>query len=685
MPKINCLPKEISELIAAGEVIERPASIIKELVENSIDAKATRITVEIKRGGISYIRVTDNGCGISGEDLPIAFIRHATSKVSTKEDLDSILTMGFRGEALPSIAAVSKVEIISKETDEISAYRFKIEGSEEGEIIPAGAPNGTSIIVRDLFYNVPARIKFLKKDVTEGNAVAAILERLALANPDVAITFIRDGNVKFSTIGDGSLLTVVRLLMGSEFSSEMIEVSWDDGFVKVYGYIIKPTSSRANRASQHFIINGRYVRSHTCRIALEEAYGQRLMSARFPACVLSIEMKADKIDVNVHPAKLEVRFSDEKSVYNSIYAACRFALQENEAPQPKRFNPLDITSDIIEKDDISTLTKPLEAVLPDIKQEQVAETITAIKQVFSVNEKEEKPLFSSLSYVKEKSDKATEIMPNTSMLDAFVEDAEAFDIEKAKREYFPNETPEPLRDYNIADVFDSSQSSKKELEQESLIEESSKAVQASNENNIPTQTKPVCFSYDTIDFRVIGEIFSCFIVCSTSNELLLVDKHATHEKMLYNKLKRNLDEKSRQLTLNNKAVVLNGDDYRTVCENLSIIAEFGIIIDDMGDGTIVVKEMPLILVDFKLSEIIDDIISNLRNNKISITPAVLDEMLFSVACRCAVMSGDRSSYEDLRKLADAAINGEAKYCPHGRPTTVRMTDSEVRKMFGRTH
>ncbi|MBQ4538514.1 MAG: DNA mismatch repair endonuclease MutL, partial [Oscillospiraceae bacterium] len=333
MSKINILPQSVAELIAAGEVVDRPSSIVKELVENAIDAGASRISIEIKNGGVSYIRVSDNGSGIAKEDLPLAFIRHATSKITERLDLDAISTLGFRGEALPSIAAVSRVKVTTRTADQAVGSCYIIDGSGQAEQTDCGCAVGTVIEVRDLFYNTPARMKFLKKDVTESNAVASLIDRLALANPSVAFDFLRDGKRALQTPGDGKLFSAVRIVCGAEVASGMIPVDYTGEGISVKGLISRPSVSRTTRSLQTFFINSRYVRSKTCAAAVEEAYKNRMMTGRFPACIIDLKIDCSLVDVNVHPAKLEVRFSDERSVYNTVYRACMQTLSESEQKQ----------------------------------------------------------------------------------------------------------------------------------------------------------------------------------------------------------------------------------------------------------------------------------------------------------------------------------------------------------------
>lgn len=329
MPSINLLSQEISELIAAGEVIERPCSVIKELVENSIDSGARHITVEIKNGGTTYMRVTDDGCGMSFDDVPKAFLRHATSKISSKEDLDNILTLGFRGEALASVAAVSRVEVMTKQKDETYGTLYNIEGSVESFHDKGGCPDGTTIIIRELFYNVPARRKFLKKDITESNAVSQILQKITMSHPDIAFKFIRDNRVEFNSSGDGELFSAVYAVYGRDFARDLINVEYEYGGIRVTGFTVKPLYSKNNRSFQNFFVNGRYVHSKLCSAALENAYENMIMTGKFPACIMMIELPPASMDVNIHPTKAEVRFTDEKTVSDAIFFAVKNALMND--------------------------------------------------------------------------------------------------------------------------------------------------------------------------------------------------------------------------------------------------------------------------------------------------------------------------------------------------------------------
>ena len=341
MPKINVLPKHLAELIAAGEVVERPASVVKELLENSIDAGADKVTVEIKNGGISYIRITDNGCGIAREDIRNAFVSHATSKISTADDLNSIFTLGFRGEALASVSAVARVEVMTKTSDEEIGTRYVIENGDEILLDDAGCPEGTTIMVRDLFFKTPARMKFLKKDVTEANAVASVIDRIALSHPEISFRFIREGKQVLITSGNGDLLTSVREIFGKDFSSDLIPAEYSDKGIKVSGYVSKPTASRPNRNMQFFFLNNRLIKTGTGSAALSEGYKNSIMVGKFPSCILNIEINPSLVDVNVHPAKTEVRFSDERPIFNAVYCACKNALSAGDSPKKAVINTKD--------------------------------------------------------------------------------------------------------------------------------------------------------------------------------------------------------------------------------------------------------------------------------------------------------------------------------------------------------
>lgn len=609
MAQIRVLPKEVSELIAAGEVIERPASIVKELVENSIDAKATAITVEIQNGGIRFIRISDNGCGISSADAPTAFLRHATSKVQGAKDLDNIGTLGFRGEALASIAAVSKVELMTKTADEELGTYLRINGSEVIEVREAGCPLGTTITIRDIFYNVPARLKFLKKDVTEANAVASIVEKIALSHPEISIKLIRDNKVVFHTPGDSKLISAIYTVFGREFAQNMISVDYELQGIRVTGFIGKPMFHRANRSMQHFFINGRYTKTRTCGIALEEGYKGAMMVGKFPACVLELSMPFDRVDVNVHPAKIEVRFVDERAVFDAVYFATKSA---------------------IATDGNLTTVKETPEIKPDIA------TPFANKWASSVQEsipEVSKPKIGLKEFAKMRSE-AKDIRT-------------VFEVNSPKVETKEVVTKEPTK---IAEVI------------------------TDNKNE---EVKP-------LSVKVIGELFATYILVQLQDEFIIIDKHATHERILYNKLKANCQNLDKQLLLNPVTVVLSRQEHEIVLEKLSLLEGLGFIVEDFGGLSVILRSVPAVCDSYHAKEMFLEIASSLLQNRKAKLPEMVEDILHRIACRSAVKANDKNNIAELSELVDTILNDEeVRYCPHGRPVMIRYTKKEIEKLFGR--
>lgn len=670
MGRILKLDKSVAELIAAGEVVERPSSIVKELVENSIDAGAGRITVEIRNGGTSYIRVTDDGGGIPREDVPTAFVRHATSKVYTKEDLEAIGTMGFRGEALPSVAAMSRVEVLTRVEEELSGTRYVIEGMEEVERSDAGCPVGTTIVVRNLFYNTPARMKFLKSDTVEGNTIAALMDRLALANPQISFRFIRDGDTKLSTPGDNNLLSAIRVVCGSEVAASMIAVSHRIGSIVVEGYISKPGYSKPTRSIQHFFINNRYIRSKTCTLALEEAYKTRLMGGRFPLCVLKVALPYHEVDVNVHPAKIEVRFSDEKAVYDGVYSACKLALDELEKVAIGQSKPK-LNWFSLEDQDYSdrqqSLSVKAEAVRPVMNPHttELRSTPVTASQI-----KEYSQRYTSTGYKPTTTNENSRIHTEDSIHKSSIKQASQTSVLYTPSVMDEVDLPsDKLSSFNA--VANQSISVVVELQE--------------SEKHLPVPTEVVAVVEEiTPSFEVIGELFHTYIVCQTNNAMVLIDKHAAHERYLYSRIKDEVNTSQRQLSLLNHVVTLDAQEYLLLLDHLHTLSELGIVADDFGGNSLIIREVALALATIPIKELLADIAQKIRNHNNDMTPSRLDELLFSMACRCAVMAGDKSSPAELHKLAAIALApGGARYCPHGRPTTVELSERDIQRMFGR--
>ncbi len=645
MPKINVLPKHLAELIAAGEVVERPASVVKELLENSIDAGADNITVEIKNGGISYIRITDNGSGIERADIRNAFVSHATSKIATADDLNGIFTLGFRGEALASVSAVARVEVMTKTADDDCGTRYVIESGEEISLDDAGCPKGTTIIVRDLFYKTPARMKFLKKDVTEANAVAGVVDRIALSHPEISFRFIREGKQTLITGGNGDLYSCIREIFGKEFSSGLIPAEYSTNGVKVSGYISKPVASRPNRNMQFFFINNRLIKTGTGSAALSEGYKNSIMVGKFPSCVLNIEIDPSLVDVNVHPAKTEVRFSDEKQIFSAVYYACKNALSAGDTPKQVKE---------IAKDYYKEPEKPAE-------QLKITPEAPAPKADFwqHIPKKQEStpavPV--TMPVIKEQPVVKINIPP--------VKQAE-IQREISSVADFHSPDTKPQKEEKIEDILLNSPSVQKNPEP---------AVQVKEVTNS---------DFNEEDFRLIGEAFMTYIMCEYKSKLVIIDKHAAHERIIYEKLKNENGERTPQLLLLPVTVTLSKEEYSAVLENLQLINDAGFDAEDFGSGCIIVRECPMELSADDVEDVLCEIAGRFVEKKQDVMFEKLDWIFHSVACRSAIKAGNFTSRLEMERFAKQLLSmPDIRYCPHGRPVLIEMTQRELEKNFGR--
>ncbi len=642
MPKINVMPKHLAELIAAGEVVERPASVVKELLENSVDAGADTVTLEIRNGGITYIRITDNGCGISREDIRNAFVSHATSKITTADDLNSIMTLGFRGEALASVAAVAGVEVLTRTKGESTGTRYCIEFGRETLLDDAGCPEGTTITVRDIFLKTPARMKFLKKDVTEANSVAAVMDRIALSHPEVSFRFIREGKQVLMTSGSGDKLTCIRDVFGKEFASQLIPCENEQNGVKVTGYISKPAFSRPNRNMQFFFLNNRYVKTGTGSAAVSEGYKGSMMVGKFPSCVLYIEAEPDSVDVNVHPAKTEVRFSDERPVFNAVYGACKTALEKGDSPKQIVHNQKPQTPST--RDFTTAPAKPPEQIKLPVSKPDFWQHIPAGK-------KEEKPVkysAPSVSTVVTAKAPERELPPDDgridSMDDILLNSRPASAPKKEAPVAAPVSAPEPASPV------------------------------------IPTDMN----EFEEEQFRLVGEAFMTYIICEYKKKLIIIDKHAAHERIIYERLKKENGERSAQLLLAPVTVELTKEEYACVLENLELINSSGFEVEDFGSGCVIVRECPMELYPDDIQEVITEIAGRFVEKKQDVMFEKLDWIFHSVACRSAIKAGNFTSKLEMERFAKQLLNmPDIRYCPHGRPVLIEMTQRELEKNFGR--
>lgn len=686
MGRINVLDKHVAELIAAGEVVERPSSVIKELVENSIDAGATAITVEIKNGGTTFMRVSDNGCGIMREDVKIAFLRHATSKVKVENDLDSIATLGFRGEALASISAVSHLELITKSSNEEIGTRYVIAGGEEVSFDDAGCPDGTTFIIRDLFYNIPARMKFLKTDVGEGNAVSNVIDKIALSHPEVSITYIKDSKQALKTAGDGKLLSAIYSVYGRDFASGMIPVDYELNGVTVKGYLSKPQNARPNRNMQNFFINGRFVKSRTAMAAVEEACKGSVMVGKFASCVLNIEIAFEAVDVNVHPSKIEVRFVNERPVFDAVYHAVKSALHSGDTRKnavftqskpTKKVNPFELAQKVFRERDEANSVKVATPVFentvvkskPTIKAEQDPFLLLDEPVKIEVN----KPISFSSSL----SDSAKPVKQYSDAISVKVEDKK-IEEEKTKttvsgiKTDFVEQTPAFVEDTVNGDVTYTKKS------------ENLNPIAQEYKSEEVEEIKPLIEeSPDT--FKYIGEAFKTYIIIEKNNkELILIDKHAAHERIIYERLKVEKGSGYSQMLLQPIAVTLNKIDYNSVINNIDVFDEAGFEVEDFGNGMILVRSAPQYLENEDIEQTVIEMSGYLTENKTDIRTEQMDWIYHNVACRAAIKAGNISTDRELIDIARRLESDETlRYCPHGRPLCITLSKYEIEKQFGR--
>lgn len=635
MARINVLPKEIYQLIAAGEVVERPSSVVKEMIENSLDAGAKNITLEIKNGGSTYIRITDDGCGIERDDVRKVFISHATSKISKKDDLNSIATLGFRGEAMASISAVSKVELLTKAENEEIGTRYEIAGGEELKFDDAGCPNGTTIVVRDIFFNTPARMKFLKKDVTEGNQVAGIVDRMAISHPKISFRFIRDGKQVLITSGNGDLKSTVYSVLGKEMSDSLMSVDYSFNDMRITGFVSKPTASRKSRAGQYFYINNRIVKSKTAMAALEQAYKNTIMVGRFPACVLNIELNPAQVDVNVHPAKTEVRFANEKPIFDLVYYAVKTAIENDRTVKEVEFkeNPI-------------------------YRQES--------KNVYQNNDN--KSFQAKFDFFKKKDEPPSQQVIKTKPRENF------WQVEAPKPEYkiARDEKPKARVDINIEyeEPEENSTAKSKDAPKERDIEKVVITDEKDNENFIP-------------NFKLIGEAFKTYLIVEIENELYFIDKHAAHERMNFERFKAQATVET-QMLLAPVVVNLTKDEFIAISENVELIKKCGFELEEFGESQIIVRAIPSLVDGDSVKDLMLEIAQKLLEHKTDILPDKIDWIYHSASCRGAVKAGDYTSRQEQEMFVKKLLSmPNIRFCPHGRPVFIKMSKYDIEKQFGR--
>ena len=649
MAIIHELSPHLADLIAAGEVVERPASVAKELIENAIDAGATRITVEIENGGITYLRIADNGCGMSAEDAPVAFRRHATSKLRTEADLAAIGTLGFRGEALAAISSVTRIDLFTRQTGAIAGLHLHLEAGEIQVQEEAGCPEGTTMVVRDLFYNTPARMKFLKKDFTEAGYILGVVQNAALSHPEIAFTLIRDGKQVFTTDGKGKLIAPVFAVFGKEMTASMIEVPRTErNSMTVYGYIVKPHAGRPNRSMQHFFVNGRYVKSRLMQAALEEAYRNAIITGKYPSGAVFLELPLAAVDVNVHPAKTEVKFSQEKPVFEAVYVACKNAIMAN-----------DNMPHIEHKEKKPSAASPQESA-PVYEQQRFAVAKPVAQPAASAKADDDVP---------DLEDFLVAVPPRAQK-------PRSFGMYAAAPRILQDETePRLTGRVNVEDNRLFSQFDKPE-----------KAPAAPTALSTAPQQAPERQQLEPLDTgaRVIGECFNTYLIAEDKDGLILIDKHAAHERILFNKLRAETEMPQQEL-LTPVVVELTGEEAAAIQSQIEDIRKAGFAIDPFGENSFAVRSVPAYLDSGDVPGVISELAEKAMNSRATV-PDRLDDLIHTVACKAAIKAGKATSLTELQDLCDRVLGDDnVRSCPHGRPTMVRLTKYELDKLFKRVN
>ena len=710
MAVIHVLDKHTAELIAAGEVVERPASVVKELLENSIDAGATQVTVSIESGGVKLIEISDNGTGIEAEYISTAFIRHATSKIETPDDLTNIHTLGFRGEALASIASVARVELTTRtEVDEFATV-YRIEGGEEVSREPGARAVGTTIRVKDLFYNTPARMKFLKKDSSEGTFVSDTVTHVALSHPEVSVKFIREGKLQYVTPGDGQLRGAAYAVLGREFSRDLIELKNQEGVYRITGLVTPPKSCRASRSMQHFYINGRYVRNRTMMAGMEMAFKGTMMQGKFPGGILLLEMPADLVDVNVHPAKIEARFARENDVFDVVYHAVKLALAQPgtgerlftfEADKEEKAENSKKDTDIIKNDVKNNSFTGLSAIIrgqadPGVLPQQhwePAKPAAAPQQpapaaAMQIPTAPSEPRWKGSAQ-------------NEDMLDPFVT------LHSPKLE--TTKAPEPFRAAASETQLDvepefgetklhspqdhmaawnpAQEAPKEEPESAPYVETEPDAPEAAEQETVLAEPEQMNFD-PTADqpepLRYVGEVFRTYILAERGDELCLIDKHAAHERQLYEKLAANYGNVPSQMLLEPAAIDLAAEEKQALLDNIPLLENAGLEIADFGGNTVVLRAVPADVEPQNTESLLVEIANKLLKGGHDALNEHTEWVLHSISCRAAIKAGDKSSPQELLALAEKILSGEVPpFCPHGRPCVLKLTRKELEKQFGR--
>ena len=665
MAVIHVLDQHTAELIAAGEVVERPASVVKELLENSIDAGATQVTVELERGGISLIRISDNGSGIDTEYVPTAFVRHATSKIRTEEDLESIHTLGFRGEALASIASVARVQLLTRTENEEFAALYRIEGGQELGLETAARPQGTTIEVRDLFYNTPARMKFLKKDATEGTYVSEVVSRIALSHPETSIRFVRDGKQQFATAGDGSLRSAAYAVLGREFARDLLELEpAGEGSYQLSGLLTAPRGCRASRSMQFFFINGRYVKNRTMMAALENAYKGTLMQGKFPGCVLNLTMPPQLVDVNVHPAKTEVRFAREGDVFDAVYRAVK-----------------------------AVVTRPAAG------ERVFSFAQTPVKQTGITREKIPDRIFSAAPKAPQTERPGAPFRPRPAILQPEPAPVPSAGAEEMLRQLKgalsgPGELrsrPVPPAETEPVYTVRSEQELDLPVVEMPPVGSAGPGDRTADERPREPAVSPVVVKQIAMEpepaaepLRYVGEVFRTYVITQRGDEMCLIDKHAAHERILYEKLAAEYGKVSSQMLLAPVTARLSAAEKQAVLEHQQLLQDAGLELEDFGDRTVLVRAVPADVTPDDVESLVVELADRLAAGGRDAVSEKTEWVLHSIACRAAVKAGDKNDAAQLLHLAQEILAGKVPpFCPHGRPVVLKLTKKELEKQFGR--
>ncbi len=658
MPVINILSPHVADLIAAGEVVERPASVIKELMENSLDAKARNITVEIKGRGSSFIRVSDDGVGMAPEDAGIAFLRHATSKLRDAEGLAAIGTMGFRGEALAAISSVSRIELTTRRRGDSEGTRLTLEAGDIQDMYSFGCPEGTTIIVRDLFYNTPARLKFLKTDRSENSACALTALRVALGHPEVSVRFIRDGEEEFFSPGDGRADSCVYTLLGRDIASTLLKCENEEEGISVSGYTSSPSAGRGNRSMQYFFCNGRYIKSQLLQTAVEQAYKNTLLTGRYPACVIYLKMDLSEVDVNVHPAKTEVKFSYEKRVFDAVYRAVGLALTgESVTAKPEI------------SQSTRNVTTPRENFYRNISAKEFRENGYAVSNSKpSSLSGTERPYTTSAQGLSRENISADYTKITNSAPQNNAENTSYTRPNEGRNTTYsasPLEANPPVRQSDGTEIY------------EKTAEKSENPSVCDVENSVENVE-----NVRIAQHKILGEAFRTYIIVELDDTLTLIDKHAAHERIIFDRLKAQDREIAAQALLIPATVKLSGEDAELIEQNGSLLYELGFEIEPFGEDSFVIRAVPADMDSPDAAAAIEEICEKLRRGKLDAKSA-RDEILHTVACKAAIKAGWDTQPLEREKLVEEVLSGRVKYCPHGRPVAVTMTKTELDKMFKR--